>query len=215
MNTMAKNSNVCKVCGRNVEYWSVPKNNGKTRFYAFHVGDTIPEGSVKFEPDKISSIHKMRRRKELEEKCITASSSTPFVQVCNESTSAESSPTETSSKLPEMAPVDVVPTIIHEKPKEVIMPKEKVIEEPTLTEIHEIPSMSIGKPILDISNMKRNRFAITGSICKTLANAGIDATVVTEARSNLIAKGKDFPSLINAAAPYVQIVESGQPIAFQ
>ena len=201
------NSNVCKVCGRDVEYWSVPKNNGKTRFYAFHEGDAIPEGSVKFEPDKISGIHKMRRRKELEEKC-TASAS------CDKSTS-ESSPTETSSKLPEMAPVDVVPTIIHEKHKEVIMPKEKVIEEPTLTEIHEVPSVSIGKPILDISDMKRNRFAITGAICRTMTNAGIDAIAVTNVRSALINQGKDFPSLISAAAPYVQIVESGQPIAFQ
>ncbi len=201
-------ANVCKVCGKDVEYWSVPKNNGKTRFYAFHVGDAIPEGSIKFEPDKISGIHKMRRRKELEEVCANTSSSS----------SSGSDGIE-----PTMEVVLDTPAIVEEspksKPKDVILPKKKVIaepviEQPALIESHEIPAVSIGKPVLEIDGMKRNRFAITGAICRTMTNAGMTAQDVTEARSVLINQGKDFPSLIIAAAPYVQVTENGHPLSF-
>lgn len=182
----------CKTCGKDIEYWSVPKTNGKTRFYAFHVGDTVPAGSVKVGKDKLSGGHRIRRRKELQEKCApSAPSTTPSEEVASE-----------------------VEVLI--EPKAPTAPKEVEIidQKPVIlvTEIHETPEISKDKPILEIGEMKRNRFAITGEICRKLAETGFPN--VGEARSDLISKGKDFASLINAAAPYVQIQEGGLPLAF-
>lgn len=186
----------CKVCGKEIEYWSVPKTNGKTRFYAFHVGDTVPAGSVKVDKNSLSGGHRIRRRKELQEAC-TASG-------------APSSTPEVVSEIDVL--VEPKKQIVKDVPKEV----EIIDQKPTvlLTEHHEVPAESVDKPILEIGEMKRNRFAVTGAICRRLTDAGIPDKKISEVRSDLISKGRDFASLINAAAPYVQIQEGGQPLAF-
>lgn len=214
---MSRDSNMCKVCGKMVRYWSVPKANGKTRFYAFHEGDaTIPPGSIEFAPDKISGIHKMRRRKELEEVCAKTAAS---------SDSSISEEVETEVVSVQAVPANIVPVAVVKKEKVVMLPQEKEEVQATveldsktpepeviLTEVHEVPSISAGKPIVDITKLNRNRFAIIGAIRQKLTEGGLPNAM--EVNSLLIAKGKDLPSLLTVAAPYVQIFENDKPLSF-
>jgi hypothetical protein len=187
----------CKACGKDVEYFTFTKPSGKHTHLAIHVGDEVPEGAEKISKTSISPTYRHRLRSafhkdgtvpvKVETIEVIQGETVPFVR-----------------KVEDMLPKPIVP-------KEVVILK----PEPVLTELHETPEISKDKPILEIGEMKRNRFAVTGAICRKMQDAGVGIPDVNTARSDLISKGRDFPSLIKAAAPYVQIQEGGQPLTFQ
>jgi len=187
----------CKACGKEVEYFTYTKPSGKHTHLAIHVGDEVPTGAEKISKTSISPTYRHRLRSAFHKDGTTSVKVEP-VQVIQ----GETVPfvRKVEDMLPKVGAKEVV----------VIRP-----EEPTLTELREVPEISKDKPILEIGEMKRNRFAVTGAICRRMQDAGVGISEVNTARSDLISKGRDFPSLIKAAAPYVQIQEGGQPLTFQ
>lgn len=105
--------------------------------------------------------------------------------------------------------------IIHEGEK---MPSDA--EEPNVTndykkelmKIHHKKSELVAdkKPIVDVSGMKRNRFAIIGKIRTTLRENNMSETDIKLVGNTLMAKSTSFQNLVEVALPYVNISENGQ-----
>ena len=187
MNTAAEHDHggdktqICKVCGKPVEFYRVVRET----LVAVHVGDPKPKGAVDEKPEipwaKQNSLRRGLQNKK------HAGIAKAFDEDIGEA--AE------DAAIPEVEPeVVVVPAAITKLLETPAIPKEKQV---------------LGaKPQLDISDCKRNKFAIVGAIVRKMNEAGIDKPKVDSIRSELMAKG-NFEHMVQIASPYVQIVENG------
>jgi hypothetical protein len=209
---MAEND-TCKQCGKEVEYFKLIKPNGKSVHYAYHIDETPIEDASKIDKHAISSTYRNRLRGALHDGPKPSAKTSAKVKVSkkhmteDQDIETESGPTDDET---ESEPRKVVV-----KQKEVIHPAVK--EEPpiTYTEVHETPAESEDKPIMDVTDIKRNKFAMVATTLRTLTASGMPEKDAMEIRSEMIAKGKDFPTLVNMAAPFVRVVEYGMPLAFK
>lgn len=208
----------CKICGREVQYYQVDKGlsrkgTPKTSHIAVHVGDPLPANVIVEVPKlSFSSTFRHNMRKVLH----TDKASSVEILVDESGQQIRTPEPEPDKALVLVQDLPAAQVMDIEAPE---MPKKEVVimKPPTVAELREIrtiPEESVGKPILDISEMKRNRFAITGAIASTLRASGLDEPAVNSVRNRLISAGKDFPHLINAGQIHVQFVEGGEPLGY-
>lgn len=201
---------VCKRCGRDVLYYRIDKGIGKKgkekhTHLAIHVGDIVPMGAVEISKLAISSTYRNRLREKFN---------------CGPADSNPDMKTESGDTDPDSTSFEVLETI--QSTRLEVVPKEKVVIEPkietpverTFTEIHEIPEISADKPIIDLTEVKKNKFAALGAIRVHLNNLQKteDAKRFQEAAT---AGHNSFEGIVMAAAPFVQVWENGHPLAFQ
>ena len=194
----ADKKDICKTCNTEVEYYKVEKANGKSTHMAIHVGETIPSNATLIDKQAVSSTYRNRMRSVLHtEKKATV----PSV--------AKIAKTKTDIA------VEVHPIESDADEQDQTTEGTSDIAVPVLNEVHEFPAESDGKPELDITEIKRNKFALVGSIMRKLTESGMPEKEVSKVRSTFINESKDFPQMVQMAAPFVRIVEAGQPLAFQ
>lgn len=185
-------SRICKKCGKEVTFYQVPKDNGKLRWYAFHVDDVIPAGSinVKDATESICSGHQIRRTKELQDNCKGSGAITPV----------ETKETKEMPKLKETMP--------EIETKEEI---EETIETKETKKIPEILPLPEIKPVLEINQMNKNKFAVVGAIYRTMKDIGYEERSLNILRNHMINEGKTLDNIVKITEPYITILENGSP----
>lgn len=212
---------VCKVCGKEVGYYKIVKENGKSTHRAFHIGDIIPENATEISKHAVSSTYRNRMRQAFTHKEIV----TPEVHNAEEAASTGDSglPEPSVVKTPPASSNDSVLT--SERPDEeesskLVIKEKLAIIKPAVpsveyTEVHEFPEGSEAKPELDVSSLKRNKFATISAIARKLTEVGNPEKEVMDIRSGLIARGGDFPRIVNIASEHLRFVENGHPLFFR
>ena len=184
---------VCKTCNTEVEYYKIMKPNGKETHRAFHIGEKVPDDAELIDKKAVSSTYRNRMRSYLhtDKQKITNGKIKSKKQKSKNVNDSEDNSSET------------IETEQEPEPKSL-----------TYTESHEVPEESVGKPIVDISEIKRNKFALVGSILRTMKENGAEDLDIHNARSSFIMGGTTFEKIVQMAAPHVQIIENGIPLHF-
>lgn len=233
-------ADICKVCGRNIRYYKIVKENGKTTHRAFHEGES-PEGATLISKYSVSSTYRNRMRQALKHTGII----TPEQHNAEQKVIEKEGSEDPEPIIPEVASKTGVGVLTGPHPKEEsgsidseaaeeeegikeVVSSPKLIEKekisiPKVTkqevieymEIHEFPEGSDDKPELDVSELKRNKFAAVSAIARRLAEVGKPEKEVNEIRSSLIARGGDFPGIVNMASEHLRFIENGQPLFFK
>lgn len=187
---MVDKKDVCKTCNTEVEYYKIIKPNGKETHRAFHIGEEVPDGAELIDKKAVSSTYRNRMRSYLH---TDKQKINDKIKVKKQKSKKVNDSEDNSSE-----------TIETEKEPESV----------TYTESHEVPEQSVGKPIVDISEIKRNKFALVGSILRTMKENGAEDLDIHNARSSFIMGGTTFEKIVQMAAPHVQIIENGIPLHF-
>lgn len=205
---------ICKVCGREVGYYKIDKGNGKSTHRAIHIGDSVPENATEVSKYSVSSTYRNRMRQVLEHKGVIIPEVASGVGQEGSDSIITKPETDSSSEIEVLLGKKEQETSTPEVPK--LITKEKA-DQPVheYTEIHEFPEGSEDKPEIDVSEVRRNKFAVIGAIARKLSEVGKPEKDVSEIRSYLIARGINFQGVIHMASEHLRFVENGQPLFFK
>jgi ribosomal protein S27AE len=191
--SVAKEINKCPVCGKGVVYINAKKPNGRVGMMVLHEDDAIPSDAT--EPN-VGKDYKIELLKKLHKESTIKAIKEPAEKLIAKTEDTKS--TIPATLEPEKATEEVTKPEIKVsavKPKVVMTAKK-----------------TISLPVVDISGLKHNRFAIVGKIISDLRATGISEENLKTVRSDLISKGKDFETLIKVGTQYSDITENGVSI---
>ena len=187
--------NKCPVCQTTLVFVKGMKPTGHIGIMAFHEGDQLPEGA-----EILYEVKNSYKKHCADRDCGRMHASTEHVVTVNESiVGNDQAPEEgpdNNKTVENMALVVSIPI------------KEKVVI-PARTGN---PELSKDRPIVDITDMKHNRFAIVGHIVKMLRDSGKYSDRINSIRSDLVNNSHDMPELFRTAEQYAIIHENGLPV---
>lgn len=184
-------TDVCKTCGKDVNYFRAVKSNGRTTHRAWHVDDEVLPGFTKIPKSAISSTYRNRLRQVFHTEAIQK----PVEVVVSGDESVVSEVTEVAETSEPSTPSSIVYKA----------PEDEEIE----------ATVNPDLPTLDVTDVKRNKFAAVGAISRALRDHGMPEQSVNTIRSQMISQGSTFGAVIKIASPNMNFVENGRPIMFK
>ena len=184
---------VCKVCGKAVDFVLVPRGTkGRMSLFALHTGDERPAGSEEADLGQFTYKYRDWLRLMLQKEC-RKNGGMMEAEPVEQEAEAEAVTVQEPAVVPD-AITKLLETEAPHKEKSVIVAA---------------GPQGGDQPQVDISDCKRNRFAIVGAIVRKLNSIGVEKPTVDALRSELVAKGSDFDHVVQVSSPYVQLVENG------
>ena len=198
MSENIRDLNKCPVCQTTLVFVKGMKPTGHVGIMAFHEGDQIPEGA-----EILSEVKNSYKKHCADRDCARRHADTEHVVTANEPIVGND---QASEEGPDNNKITENTALV------VSIPVKEVKEKVVIPARTGNPELSKDRPIVDITDMKHNRFAIVGHIVKTLRDSGKYSDKINSIRSDLVNNSHDMPELFRTAEQYAIIHENGLPV---